>query len=86
MKLEISKTLFGQLSVAALASLGLVLFSGQTPARAAHPMPQIVASNGHHALFVDGAPFLMLGAQSHNSSPTFAFLRGIGCELELKRA
>ena len=31
-------------------------------------MPHVVTTNGHHALFVDGAPFLMLGAQSHNSS------------------
>jgi len=31
-------------------------------------MPRIATSNGRHALFVDGAPFLMLGAQCHNSS------------------
>ena len=68
MKLEISKRSCGRLGAAALASLGLVLFSGQTAARAANPMPRIVSSNGHYALFVDGAPFLMLGAQCHNSS------------------
>ncbi len=68
MKLEISIRSCGRLCAAALAGLGLVLFSGQTAAGAANPMPRIVASNGHHALFVDGAPFLMLGAQSHNSS------------------
>lgn len=30
--------------------------------------PRIVAKNGRHALLVDGAPFLMLGAQVNNSS------------------
>ena len=68
MKPEISKRSCGRLCAAALASLGLVLSSGQTPAVAAHPMPRIVSTNGHHALLVDGAPFLMLGAQCHNSS------------------
>lgn len=32
------------------------------------PAPQIVGQNGHFALMVDGAPFLMLGAQMNNSS------------------
>jgi len=68
MKTEISKRLCGQLGAAALAGFGLVLLSGQTPAGAANPIPQVVTTNGHYALFVDGAPFLMLGAQSHNSS------------------
>jgi hypothetical protein len=31
-------------------------------------MPKIVEKDGHHALFVDGKPFLMLGGQAHNSS------------------
>ena len=30
--------------------------------------PSIATRNGHHALIVDGAPFLMLGAQVNNSS------------------
>jgi Domain of unknown function (DUF5597)/Glycosyl hydrolases family 35 len=33
-----------------------------------HPVPRIVEKDGRYALLVDGAPFLMLGAQSHNSS------------------
>jgi hypothetical protein len=33
-----------------------------------HPIPRIVQSDGRYALMVDGAPYLMLGAQSHNSS------------------
>jgi hypothetical protein len=68
MKPQIRKTSCGQLRAAVLASLGLVLFSGQTPVVAANPMPRIATSNGRHAFFVDGAPFLMLGAQCHNSS------------------
>ena len=32
------------------------------------PLPRLVEQNGRHALFVDGAPFLMLGAQINNSS------------------
>jgi len=68
MKPEISKRSCGRLCAVALASLGLVLTGGQTPAVAAHALPWVVSTNGHHALFVDGAPFLMLGAQCHNSS------------------
>jgi hypothetical protein len=33
-----------------------------------HPIPRIVKKDGRFALFVDGAPYLMLGAQVHNSS------------------
>jgi beta-galactosidase GanA len=32
------------------------------------PIPRLVQKDGRYALFVDGAPFLMLGAQVHNSS------------------
>jgi hypothetical protein len=31
-------------------------------------LPHLVTQNGRHALIVDGAPFLILGAQAHNSS------------------
>jgi beta-galactosidase GanA len=31
-------------------------------------LPQLVTQDGRHALIVDGAPFLILGAQCHNSS------------------
>jgi hypothetical protein len=68
MRIETSKPSRGRFCAAILAGLGLVLFSGQTLQGASHPMPQVVTTNGHHALFVDGAPYLMLGAQSHNSS------------------
>jgi beta-galactosidase GanA len=34
----------------------------------ARPIPQFVSQDGRHALLVDGAPFLVLGGQVHNSS------------------
>lgn len=39
-----------------------------TEAAGAKPIPQIVSKDGRHALMVDGAPFLILGAQVNNSS------------------
>jgi beta-galactosidase GanA len=38
------------------------------PAAAAADLPRIVERDGRHALMVDGAPFLVLGGQAHNSS------------------
>ncbi len=37
-------------------------------AQQATPVPHVETKNGRHALIVDGAPFLMLGAQVNNSS------------------
>ena len=37
-------------------------------AHAAGPIPRIEHANGRHTLVVDGKPFLILGAQVHNSS------------------
>jgi len=37
-------------------------------------LPHLVTKDGRHALIVDGKPFLMLGAQSHNSSAWPAML------------
>jgi len=37
-------------------------------AAAAAPMPEVVTRNGRSALMVDGAPYLVLGAQVNNSS------------------
>src|SRR5882672_6851172 len=34
----------------------------------AHPMPRLVQQDGRYALLVDGAPYLVLGAQINNSS------------------
>ena len=49
--------------------IGLALALCATGAAAqVSPLPHIAHANGRHAMFVDGAPFLMLGAQAHNSS------------------
>jgi hypothetical protein len=48
-----------------LASLAA---SGARAADAATAAPRLVEQDGRHALFVDGAPYLVLGAQAHNSS------------------
>ncbi len=33
-----------------------------------HPIPRVMKKDGRYALLVDDAPYLMLGAQVHNSS------------------
>ena len=50
------------LLAAALACLFTVQGAG------AAELPRLVAKDGRHALLVDGKPFLILGAQAHNSS------------------
>ncbi|MFG6413113.1 DUF5597 domain-containing protein [Roseateles sp. DC23W] len=40
-------------------------------------LPRLVAKDGRHALLVDGKPFLILGAQAHNSSNYPAALKGV---------
>ena len=52
-----------------LAAAGLLY--AQTAER---PLPRVVQKDGRYALMVDGAPYLMLGAQSHNSSTWPAML------------
>jgi beta-galactosidase GanA len=47
-------------------SLLLLSFASLAPAQVA--LPRIVTKDGRHALLVDGAPFLILGAQVNNSS------------------
>ncbi|PTT91694.1 glycoside hydrolase [Pelomonas sp. HMWF004] len=39
-----------------------------TQAASAAELPRLVQKDGRHALLVDGKPFLILGAQAHNSS------------------
>ena len=56
MKRTIGRILLS-VSIASLAASGL-----------AGELPRLVARDGRHALMVDGAPFLMLGGQAHNSS------------------
>jgi len=44
---------------------------------AVDPRPHLVEQGGRRALFVDGAPFLMLGAQAHNSSNSVQALQQV---------
>ena len=57
----------------ALSSL-LVLGAAATVDAQARPLPRIESRGGRHALVVDGQPFLVLGAQVHNSSNYAAML------------
>lgn len=60
----------GESTMTLMKSLIISLTLGATLAHAASPSvaPQLVQRDGRHALIVDGEPFLMLGAQVHNSS------------------
>ncbi|MGA7833348.1 MAG: DUF5597 domain-containing protein [Terracidiphilus sp.] len=59
-----SMKVFVVATVLAASSLALA----QQAQRMERPIPSLVQKDGRYALIVDGAPFLMLGAQSNNSS------------------
>src|SRR6266496_452495 len=69
--------------LAAICSVFLFV-SGEAQSSSAPPlpMPQLVNKNGRYALFVDGAPFLMLGAQVNNSSAWPAMLPKVWSAIE----
>ncbi len=54
------------MAVAAAFTLGLLGYAATSSAQTS--MPHLETSGDHHALIVDGAPFLILGAQINNSS------------------
>ena len=60
----------GTLAMALLAATLVAVGSDAKPATPASekPIPAIALKNGHTALMVEGAPFLMLGVQANNSS------------------
>jgi hypothetical protein len=63
--------------VALIGSM-VVALSGAAWAQAdGNSRPHLVSQDGRHALIVDGKPFLMLGAQCHNSSAWPAMLPGV---------
>jgi hypothetical protein len=67
------KTNSAVLAALVAASVAATLHAqGAAPAPPAQvkerPIPRLVKKDGRYALFVDGAPYLMLGAQTHNSS------------------
>ncbi len=56
-------------SIQLFTSLGMALLvAAQAGAKAPAPLPHLLTKDGRTALMVDGAPFVMLGAQAHNSS------------------
>jgi hypothetical protein len=64
-------------------ALAVVALLAAPPARAADPsLPHLVQKNGRHALIVDGRPFLILGAQCHNSSAWPAVLPKVWSAME----
>jgi hypothetical protein len=69
-------------AVLAVSSIGFALQAQST----AHPVPRIVQKDGRYALLVDGAPFLMLGAQSNNSSDWPATLPKVWAAMEYLHA
>ncbi len=50
------------------------------------PLPRLVQESGRHALFVDGAPFVILGAQVNNSSAWPAVLPKVWPAIEYLHA
>lgn len=63
----------------------LFFISGALVATAAQ-LPELVTKNGKHALMVDGAPFIMLGAQANNSSNYPAALKDVWPSVEKMHA
>lgn len=53
---------------AALCVVSLAAACVNAGAAKPSPIPHLVQKDGRHALMVDGAPYLVLGAQAHNSS------------------
>jgi len=62
------------LAALAASAAGLAAQAPTPAPMASHPIPTLVQKDGRYALMVDGAPYLMLGAQSHNSSDWVATL------------
>jgi beta-galactosidase GanA len=69
-----------------LASCALALAICVVAPASAQELPRLVSRDGRHALFVDGAPFLMLGAQANNSSNYPAMLPQVWPVIEAMHA
>jgi beta-galactosidase GanA len=66
-----------------LSSLFVATVWGQTDVGT---IPKIIEKDGHHALIVDGQPFLMLGGQAHNSSGWPGMLPQVWCAIKSMHA
>ena len=73
------------LLLSAILALSNAAFVAQAQAKD-HPIPRLVQTDGRYALFVDGAPYLMLGAQSNNSSDWPATLPKVWSAIEYLHA
>ena len=62
------------------------LAGAQNAARSKNDIPRLVHENGRHALLVDGAPYLVLGAQVNNSSAWPAMLPKVWPAIEYLHA
>ncbi|MDH0867213.1 DUF5597 domain-containing protein [Mitsuaria sp. GD03876] len=71
-----SRTWRAALPAVAAAALSTALAVTAVTAAAAE-LPRLVERDGRHALLVDGKPFLVLGAQVHNSSNSVAALERV---------
>jgi beta-galactosidase GanA len=87
MNLENISPSFRLFTLAALIVLLSGLCAITTRAQADNnSLPHLVTENGRHALIVDGAPFLILGAQCHNSSAWPAMLPKVWPAMEYLHA
>ncbi|WP_240700046.1 DUF5597 domain-containing protein [Sphingomonas gei] len=69
-----------------LAALALAFATFAIVPAGAQEAPRLVTRDGRHALFVDGAPFLMLAAQANNSSNYPAMLPQVWPVIEAMHA
>jgi beta-galactosidase GanA len=70
----------------AAVALSLLLISVQGSAETETPVPELVERDGRFALMVDGAPWLILGAQTNNSSNYPAMLSKVWPAVEKMHA
>lgn len=69
-----------------LASLFLITAPFFSASMFAVELPELITKNNRHALMVDGAPYLMLGAQTNNSSNYSAALKDVWPSVEKMHA
>ena len=87
MKRELHRHSPGRFTSAAVAGCMAVAFASASWAGTdKNLLPHLVSKEGRHALIVDGAPFLMLGAQCHNSSAWPAMLPKVWPAIEYLHA
>jgi len=79
MRIKLACGLIGVLAACSIAA-------AQSAQVKQHPIPKIVKENGRYALMVDGAPFLILGAQANNSSTWPATLPKVWSAIEYLHA